>query len=87
MRVNAQWHRWRSLTAASLHVTTGNHTLNINGLAPGTVVLVTETLSGGHISISVTLPAGTPGPRGGGQQEPEQRARRSERRSAHRQRR
>jgi hypothetical protein len=65
-RVNAQWHRWRSLTAASLHVTTGNATLNINGLAPGTVVLVTETLSGGHISISVTLPAGTPSARGGG---------------------
>jgi hypothetical protein len=65
-RVNAQWHRWRSLTAASLHVTTGNGTLNINGLAPGTVVLVTETLSGGHISISVTLPAGTPSAHGGG---------------------
>src|SRR6185312_15933164 len=65
-RVNAQWHRWRSLSATSLHVNTGNGTVNINGLAPGTVVLVTETLSGGHITISVTLPAGTPSTRGGG---------------------
>lgn len=65
-RVNAQWHRWRSLSAASLHVATGNATVNINGLAPGTIVLVTETLSGGHLSIGVTLPAGTPSARGTG---------------------
>jgi hypothetical protein len=54
-RVNAQWHRWRSLSAAALHVHAG---LNIAGLAPGTIVFVTETISGGHATISVTLPAG-----------------------------
>jgi hypothetical protein len=55
-RVNAQWHRWRSLTAASLHVHTG---LNVNTLAPGTTVLVTETFQGGHATITVTLPGGS----------------------------
>jgi len=54
-RVNAQWHRWRSLSAAALHVHAG---LNIAALAPGTIVFVTETIANGHAMISVTLPAG-----------------------------
>jgi len=60
-RVNAQWHKWRSLSAAALHVHAG---LNIAGLAPGTTVLVTETIANGHATISVTLPAGSQGSRG-----------------------
>ena len=63
-RVNAQWHRWRSLSAAALHVHAG---LNIAGLAPGTIVLVTETIANGHATISVTLPAGSRGNHSGGQ--------------------
>jgi len=59
-RVNAQWHRWRSLSSSTLHVNNVGATLNINGLAPGTIVLVTETIQGGHPTITVTLPAGTP---------------------------
>ncbi|MGZ4181695.1 MAG: hypothetical protein ACXVUL_13560 [Solirubrobacteraceae bacterium] len=65
-RMNAQWHKWRSLTAASLHVNTGGSTVNINGLAPGTIVLVTETIANGHTTITVTLPGGSQGSRGGG---------------------
>ena len=63
-RVNAQWHRWRSLSSAALHVHGG---LNIAGLAPGTIVLVTETLANGQATISVTLPAGSRGNQGGNQ--------------------
>ena len=63
-RVNAQWHRWRSLSAAALHVHAG---LNIAGLAPGTIVFVTETISSGHATISVTLPAGSRGNQSGNQ--------------------
>jgi hypothetical protein len=59
-RVNAQWHKWRSLSSSTLHVNNGGTTLNINGLAPGTIVLVTETIQPGHTTITVTLPAGTP---------------------------
>lgn len=67
-RVNAQWHKWRSLSSSTLHVSNGSSTLNINTLAPGTVVLVTETLQGGHTVITVTLPAGMPTSNGGGSQ-------------------
>jgi hypothetical protein len=63
-RVNAQWHRWRSLSSAALHVHAG---LNIAGLAPGTIVLVTETLANGQATISVTLPAGSRGNQRGSQ--------------------
>ena len=63
-RVNAQWHRWRSLSAAALHVHAG---LNIAGLAPGTIVFVTETIANGHAMISVTLPAGSRGNQSGNQ--------------------
>jgi hypothetical protein len=63
-RVNAQWHRWRSLSAAALHVHAG---LNIAGLAPGTIVFVTETIANGHAMISVTLPAGSRGNQTGNQ--------------------
>lgn len=63
-RVNAQWHKWRSLTAASVHVNNGGSTVNIAALAPGTTVLVTETIANGHATISVTLPAGSQGSRG-----------------------
>jgi hypothetical protein len=63
-RVNAQWHRWRSLTAAALHVHAG---LNIAGLAPGTIVFVTETIANGHATISVTVPAGSRGNQSGNQ--------------------
>jgi len=64
-RVNAQWHRWRSLSAAALHVHAG---LNIAGLAPGTIVFVTEAISGGHATISVTVPASNrSGDQGGNQ--------------------
>ena len=51
-----------SLSAAALHVHAG---LNIAGLAPGTIVFVTETISGGHATISVTLPAGSRGNQSG----------------------
>ena len=68
-RVNAQWHRWRSLTSAALHVHAG---LNIAGLAPGTIVLVTETIANGHATISVTLPAGNRSGNQGGSQNPKQ---------------
>jgi hypothetical protein len=68
-RVNAQWHRWRSLTSAALHVHAG---LNIAGLAPGTPVLVTETIANGHATISVTLPAGNRSGNQGGTQNPKQ---------------
>ena len=64
-RVNAQWHRWRSLSSAALHVHAG---LNIAGLAPGTIVLVTETSANGHATISVTLPAGNRSGNQGGNQ-------------------
>ncbi|MGZ4304056.1 MAG: hypothetical protein ACXVEW_02375 [Solirubrobacteraceae bacterium] len=64
-RVNAQWHKWRSLSSSTLHVNNGGSAVNINGLAPGTIVLVTETVLGGHPTITVTLPAGTPGSGGG----------------------
>ena len=64
-RMNAQWHRWRSLSATTLHATTGKTVVNTNGLAPGTIVLVTETISNGHTTITVTLPAGSQGSRGG----------------------
>ena len=63
-RVSAQWHRWRSLSSAALHVHAG---LNIAGLAPGTIVLVTETIANGHATISVTLPAGSRGNQNGSQ--------------------
>ena len=63
-RVNAQWHRWRSLSAAALHVHAG---LNIAGLAPGTIVFVTETIANGHAVISVTLPSGSRGTQSGTQ--------------------
>ena len=63
-RVNAQWQRWRSLSAAALHVHAG---LNIAGLAPGTIVLITETIANGHATISVTLPAGSRGNHSGSQ--------------------
>src|SRR6201995_5240534 len=63
-RVNAQWYKWRSLTAASVHVSNGGSTVNTAGLAPGTTVLVTETIANGHATISVTLPAGSQGSRG-----------------------
>ena len=63
-RVSAQWHRWRSLSAAALHVHAG---LNIAGLAPGTIVFVTETIANGHATISVTLPAGSRGNQSGNQ--------------------
>ncbi len=63
-RVSAQWHRWRSLSAAALHVHAG---LNIAGLAPGTIVFVTETIANGHAMISVTLPAGSRGNQTGNQ--------------------
>ena len=65
-RVNAQWHRWRSLRASALHVKTAGSTLNVNGLAPGTIVLVTETIVNGDATITVTLPAGSQGARGKG---------------------
>jgi hypothetical protein len=58
-RVNAQWHKWRSLSSSTLHVSNGGGTVNINGLAPGTIVLVTETIQPGPTTITVTLPAGT----------------------------
>jgi hypothetical protein len=64
-RVNAQWHRWRSLSAAGLHVHAG---LNIAALAPGTIVFVTETIANGHAMISVTLPAGNRSGNQGGNQ-------------------
>jgi hypothetical protein len=64
-RINAQWHRWRSLSATALHATTGNTIVNINGLAPGTIVLITATIADGHTTITVTLPAGSQGSRGG----------------------
>jgi hypothetical protein len=63
-RMNAQWHRWRSLSASTLHVNIGGATLNSNGLAPGTLVLITETIANGHTTITVTLPAGSQGSRG-----------------------
>lgn len=63
-RVNAQWYKWRSLSAASVHVSNGGSTVNIAGLAPGTTVLVTETIANGNATISVTLPAGSQGSRG-----------------------
>jgi hypothetical protein len=62
-RVNTQWHTWRSLTATGLHVHAG---LNINALAPGTTVLVTETIQRGHTTVSVTLPGGNRSHSGGG---------------------
>ena len=74
-RVNAQWHRWRSLTSAALHVHAG---LNIAGVAPGTIVLVTETISGGHATISVTLPAGNRSGNHSGGQGPNQSANQSQ---------
>jgi hypothetical protein len=64
-RVNAQWYKWRSLSSSTLHVNNGGSTLNINGLAPGTIVLVTETIQPGHTTITVTLPAGTTSSSGG----------------------
>lgn len=67
-RVNAQWHKWRSLSSTTLHVSNGASTLNINGLAPGTIVLVTETRRGGRTAITVTLPAGAPSNGAGGSQ-------------------
>jgi hypothetical protein len=48
-----------------VNATTGKSILNINGLAPGTIVLVTETIANGHATITVTLPAGSRGSRGG----------------------
>jgi hypothetical protein len=41
-------------------------TINIQGLAPGATVLVTETIGGGSISISITLPTISTGSGSGG---------------------
>ena len=62
-RVNAQWQRWRSLSAAALHVHAG---LNIAGLAPARSSS-SPRRSNGHAMISVTLPAGSRGNPTGGQ--------------------
>jgi hypothetical protein len=67
-RLIGHWHRWRSIRAGALHISTGGVTLDINGLAPGTIVLITERVApDGHTTITVTLPAGSLAP-GGGQQ-------------------
>ena len=58
---------------SALHLSTGGVTLNIQGLAPGTVVLISETVApGGQTTITVTLPAAGPKgtPTGSAQQQP-----------------
>ena len=67
-RIGRQWYRWRSVRASSVHVSAGGVTLNANGLAPGTIVLVTESVSSRHITVTITLPPGAPAQRGGSSQ-------------------
>jgi hypothetical protein len=62
--------RWRSVNRSRggrVQVTTGGVTLNVQGLEPGVTVLVTETVVGGHKTITVTLPNAA-APVGGGEQ-------------------